>query len=323
MTTLLSTAIQQFLEYLRTTEGRSSSTVENYKRDLYFLTKYLCESGYPTRAESDYSLEIIDKLALRGFMTYLVDRGNTARSINRRLSALRSFFGFLERRAVIEKNPTDSLQFMKEKKRLPVFLDQDRAAALMEHPHAPLVKDPPLIQRDRAMLELLYSTGMRVSSLAGMNLNDLDLSVGNVRIRAKGGKAQTLPLNPPAKDALEAYLTVRPILLNRPCSSRHAKAPSALFLGRFGERLTTRGVQLRLRRYAMSLGLGHATPHTLRHSCATHLLENGADLRFVQELLGHSNLSTTQQYTHVTLSRIQEVYQQSHPRSEGKKRRKD
>ncbi len=319
MTSLLSTAIHQFLDYLRITEGRSPYTVENYQSDLEFLMQYLRDSGYPVRGQSDFSLEIVDKLALRGFMTYLADRGNNPRSINRRLSALRSFFGFLERRGVIEKNPTENLHFMKEPKRLPVFLDQDRAGELMESPSAPLVQDAPLIKRDRAMLELLYATGMRVSSMAGLNVNDLHLSSDTVRIRAKGGKMQTLPLNPAAHDALTEYLAVRPILLNRPSSPRHTKAPSALFLGRFGERLTPRGVQLRLRRYALSLGLGKTTPHTLRHSCATHLLENGADLRFVQELLGHSSLSTTQQYTHVTLSRIQEVYQKAHPRSEEKK----
>lgn len=320
MTTLLSTAIHQFMDYLRTTEGRSPHTIENYKRDLDFLTEYLRTSGYPTRAESDFSLEIIDKLALRGFMTYLVDRGNVPRSINRRLSALRALFNFLERRGIVDKNPTESLHFMKEKKRLPVFLDQNRASELMEHPSAPLVQDPPLIKRDRAMLELLYATGMRVSSLAGLNITDLDLPGDSVRIRAKGGKAQTLPLNPPARETLEEYLAVRPILLNRPCSPRHAKAPTAVFLGRFGERLTPRGIQLRLHRYALSLGLGKTTPHTLRHSCATHLLENGADLRFVQEILGHSSLSTTQIYTHVTMSRIQEVYQKAHPRSESLER---
>ena len=321
MSMLLSTAIHQFLDYLRTTEGRSLHTVENYQRDLGFLVQFLGASGYPTRGESDFSLDIIDKLALRGFLTYLVDRGNTPRSINRRLSALRSFFGFMERRGIIDKNPTDTLHFLKEKKRLPVFLDQERAEELMQHPHAPLVQDPPLVKRDKAMLELLYSTGMRVSSLAGLNLNDLDITDDSVRIRAKGGKVQTLPLTPVAHDTLMDYMAVRPILLNRPCSSRHAKAPMALFLGRFGERLTPRGVQLRLRRYALSLGLGKTTPHTLRHSCATHLLENGADLRFVQELLGHSSLSTTQIYTHVTLSRIQEVYQKAHPRSEEKKKK--
>jgi integrase/recombinase XerC len=313
---LLSTAIRQFIDYITNTEGRSAHTVDNYQRDLDFLLQYLIDSGYPQRSNADFSLNSIDKLALRGFMTYLVDRGNSAKSINRRLSALRSFYNFLERRGIITKNPTESLHFMKEKKRLPVFLDQDRAQELMEHPGPANVKDSPLIKRDRAMLELLYSTGMRVSSLSGLNLNDFDFENDSVRIYAKGGKTQTLPLSDIARQALDDYLAVRPILLNRPTKSRHEKAPEAVFLGRFGERLTSRGVQLRLKRYAQSLGLGKTTPHTLRHSCATHLLENGANLRFVQELLGHSSLSTTQQYTHVTMSRVQEVYQKSHPRSD-------
>jgi integrase/recombinase XerC len=161
---------------------------------------------------------------------------------------------------------------------------------------------------------------MRVASLAGLNINDLDHENHRLQIRAKGGKSQQLPLTDAAKEALQEYLSVRSLFLNAKVHSRQKKDPTALFLGKFGERLTTRGVQLRLKRYSLALGLGKATPHTLRHSCATHLLENGASLRFVQELLGHSSLSTTQQYTHVTMSHIQDVYQKGHPRASGKKR---
>ncbi|NPU96428.1 MAG: tyrosine-type recombinase/integrase [Candidatus Omnitrophica bacterium] len=308
--------VQEYVNYLRSTGRRSAHTVINYERDLRLLLQYLEESGYEIPDNrADYPLGVVDPLALRGFITYLLDRGNSARSINRRLSALRSFFDYWVRRGRLESNPTQTLHFLKAPKRLPVFLDQERAGDLMEHPNENLVHDKALLLRDRAMLELLYSTGMRVSSLAGINLNDLDLQGRSVRILAKRGKDLTLPVGEAAVEALKPYLDARPALLNRPSRSRHPKDPNALFLGRFGERLTPRGVQLRLRRYALSLGLGKTTPHTLRHSCATHLLENGADLRFVQELLGHSSLATTQQYTHVTLSRIQAVYQKSHPRA--------
>ncbi|MEW6235572.1 MAG: tyrosine recombinase XerC [Candidatus Omnitrophota bacterium] len=315
----LSHAITQFLDNLTARERRSPKTVENYGRDLSLLQDYLRESGYEAavnaEGELDYAIEQIDALALRGFLSYLLSRGNSPRSINRRLSALRMFFDYLIRRGALGADPSAALSSMKQKKTLPVFLDQTKAEELVEYPY-PISEDSPEIAlRDHAMLEVLYASGMRVSSLVGLNLSDIDLQAGALRIHAKRNKEQTLPLGGPAMEALNQYLKVRKKLLLAPAVENQCKDPQALFLGRFGERLTARGVQLRLKKYALALGLGKTTPHSLRHSCATHLLENGADLRFVQEILGHSRLSTTQQYTHVTLSRIQEVYQNAHPRS--------
>lgn len=319
MTIKLSEAKHQFLHTLETTERRSPHTIANYGRDLDFLQTYLTESGYsPLDGTGDFDVSTIDTLALRGFITYLYERGNSSRTINRRLSSLRSFFGYLVRRGALETDPSAPLQFLKQKKRLPVFLDQQKATDLVEYPKQPEVVDNALVLRDRAILETLYSTGMRVGSLARLNLTDLDTHNGIVRIKAKGGKDQTLPLNQPAINTLNDYLNVRGSILARSTRSRYPKAPEALFLGQHGERLTTRGIQLRLKRYATALGLGKTTPHTLRHSCATHLLENGADLRFVQEILGHSSLATTQQYTHVTMTHIQEAYHNAHPKA-GKK----
>ncbi len=319
MTLLLSEAKHQFLRTLETTERRSTHTVSNYGRDLTFLQNYLADSGYPAvEGKDDYTVDTLDTLALRGFITYLYDRGNSPRTINRRLSSLRSFFGYLLRRGAIDTDPSASIQLLKEKKRLPVFLDQQQAQELVECPDERSAVDKALEIRDRAILETLYSTGMRVGSLARLNLPDIDTQSGIVRIRTKGGKEQTLPLNKSAIDALNEYLTIRGGLLSRPTRSRHPKDPNAIFLNQHGGRLTPRGIQLRFKRYSASLGLGKTTPHTLRHSCATHLLENGADLRFVQEILGHSSLATTQQYTHVTMSHIQESYRNAHPKS-GKK----
>ncbi|MDP8246010.1 MAG: tyrosine-type recombinase/integrase [Candidatus Hinthialibacter antarcticus] len=312
-------AMDAFKTHLVETERRAENTIENYLRDLKFLRRYLAESGYdPLDSESDeldFALTRIDSLALRGFITYMVDRNQTPRSINRRLSSLRMFFKFLIHRGWIETNPIETIRFLKQNKRLPVFLDQNQAQNLVEHPKAKNEKEHALALRDRAMLEVLYATGMRVSSLQSLNLADLDVGRATIHMRAKGGKRLTAPLSEPAMEALRNYFSVRTQLLNGPVSKRHPKDPNALFVGRFGERLSARAVQLRLKKFSLALGLGKTTPHTLRHSCATHLLENGADLRFVQELLGHSNLSTTQHYTHVTLSHIQDVYQHSHPRS--------
>lgn len=320
MNLLLSNAIDRFLLNLATQDRRSPSTIENYQRDLNLLKRYLLESGYQSVSTSegdpDFELELIDFLALRGFLSYLLDRGNSPRSINRRISAIRAFFDYLFRHGLVESDPSSGLRSMKQSKNLPVFLDQDKALQLMSHPTDAKAFKKELAIRDVAILEVLYATGMRVSSIVAINLTDVDLHQGTVWIKSKGQKEQHLPLGEAAIKCLQAYLNVRKVLLNSPPNNKHKKDPHALFLGRFGERLTTRAIQLRLKKYSLSLGLGKTTPHTLRHSCATHLLENGADLRFVQELLGHSHLSTTQQYTHVTMSRIQDVYQHSHPRAD-------
>lgn len=319
MKTTLQHALAAFRVHLTETERRAEKTIENYLRDLHLLRNYLIESGYEnlnsTNQETDFALNQIDSLALRGFISYMVERNQTPRSINRRLSSLRMFFKFLIHRGWIETNPIENIRFLKQNKRLPAFLDQNQAQTLVEHPVAKIAKEHALALRDRAMLEVLYATGMRVSSLESLNLADLDVGRSVIHMRAKGGKRLTAPLSEPAMEALRNYFSIRTQLLNGPVSKRHPKDPNALFVGRFGERLSARAVQLRLKKFSLALGLGKTTPHTLRHSCATHLLENGADLRFVQELLGHSNLSTTQHYTHVTMAHIQDVYQHSHPRS--------
>lgn len=319
----LQKALELYTKELIEVERAAPKTVENYTRDLRMFRAYLDESGYEPAVEEagqkDYGIAQLDTLAVRGFISYLRDRGNEPRSVNRRLSTLRSFFGFLSRRGVIETSPMIPVRFLKQSRRLPVFLDQDRAEQLVELPQTQPDEetreiDKALAVRDCAILEMLYSTGMRVNSLVRINVVDLDLQRGTVQITAKGGKSQTLPVSEPAIKLIRTYMDVRKKLLATPDNGFHQKDPAALFLGKFGERLTARGIQLRFKKFSLTLGLGKTTPHTLRHSCATHLLENGADLRFVQDLLGHSSLSTTQQYTHVTMSRIQEVYSKTHPR---------
>lgn len=314
---LMRVAILEFSKYLREEKLCSPHTVDNYTRDLRFFVQYMIDAGYPTVDGDELDVDIlsVDLLAVRGFMSYMLDEGNQPRSVNRRLAAIRSFFDYATREGVIQKNPVETLRMMKEAKRLPEFLDQERAETFVEAPNPQLSHNSILSIRDRAMLEILYATGMRVSSLVNINLGDLDLQKGTVHIIAKGRKELNLPVGEAAVQAIHEYLAVRDELLSTPETPRNKKCPMALFLGKFGERLTPRAVQYRLKKYALAKGTGKTTPHTLRHSCATHLLENGADLRFVQEMLGHSSLATTQQYTHVTLSRMKDVYQSSHPRS--------
>lgn len=318
----LKQCFDQFVQFLAESEKCTEKTIENYSRDMALFQTYLTDGSDPSLfnigESTDFDLDQIDTLTIRGFISFQLHRGNTARSINRRLSMLRSFYSYLEIHGQISQNPLSALRFMKEQKKLPVFLDQQRADELVEYPGIRKEIDANLVLRDRAILELLYTTGMRVSSLVSLNLSDVDLKKKMVQIKTKGGKAQQIPLCGSAIESLLHYLDVRSVFTEEALKKGRERESHAVFLGRFGERLTARGIQLRFKRYSLSLGLGKTTPHTLRHSCATHLLENGADLRFVQELLGHSSLSTTQQYTHVTMSRIQEVYQVAHPRAKNK-----
>jgi len=319
MKNTLNTLIRRFIEHLNDDARHAKMTVLNYHNDMKLLRKYLFDSGYPPLSEEsdppDFDFNTLDKPAIRGFISYLRDNGNTPRSVNRRLSTLRAFFTFLTQRGLIAKSPMENIPFLKQSKKLPVFLDQSRAERFVEAPNQIPSVDKALAIRDCAMLEVMYGTGMRVSSLTSLSTYDLDLEKGTIQITAKGGKAQSLPLSQPAIQLLKEYLPIRKEFLNSKTKSTLTKDPTALFVGKYGERLTPRGIQLRFKKYSLAMGLGKTTPHTLRHSCATHLLENGADLRFVQDMLGHSSLSTTQNYTHVTLTQIQNVYAKTHPRS--------
>ncbi|MFH1743835.1 MAG: tyrosine recombinase XerC [bacterium] len=302
---------RMFLDTLRVEQHRSANTVLAYGRDLDQFFTYLGD-GDPARCPGLSEMGIQE---VRGFVAYLMEGGLSARSVNRKLSALRRFFDFLHERGIISVSPTQGVDSVRQAKRLPVFLDEERAGDLVESPSSGPDKEELLQIRDAAMFEVLYSTGMRVSSLVGLNVEDYFPAEGSLQIRAKGGREQTVPVGEIAAEMLRRCMERRSDLLARRKGPSDPLDTHALFLNRFGGRITARGVQLRVRRYVLSLGLGKVTPHTFRHSCATHLLERGADLRFVQELLGHASLATTEMYTHVTLSRIQEVYQKSHPRA--------
>lgn len=298
----LARQIDLFLSWLRDERRSPESTVATYRRTLEELRAFVVEKGLPTDARR---LTIV---ALRGFLAQLFEK-NASATLGRKVATLRSFFRYLLRRGIANTNPAASLRSPKHARPLPRFLTVDEAFRVVEAPAEDAHRAEPLRLRDRAMLELLYGAGLRVSELAGLRTGDVDRDARLVRVMGKGRKERIAPYGAPCADALDAWLAVRGELV----SERTAPA-DALFLGRLGTRLTPRQVQNVVRRYgALGAGRGDLHPHALRHTCATHLLDAGADLRAIQELLGHASLATTQRYTHVTVDRLMAVYDKAHP----------
>ena len=243
------------------------------------------------------------------FIAHLMQGEVKKSSIARKLSAVRSFFRYLNRDGTLTSNPARLVATPRREKRLPAVLTADDALRLMESPSAKKPEDHAMMLRDRAVLETLYSTGIRASELIGMNREDIDHHGSLIRIRGKGRKERIVPIGTKARDAIDAYLAN---------PSRSAET-AAIFIGPSGKRLTARTVQRILENHRKQLGMQQkASPHTLRHSFATHMLESGADLRAIQELLGHASLSTTQRYTHVNLDSLMEVYDKAHPKARKK-----
>ncbi|MBU1026727.1 MAG: tyrosine recombinase XerC [Candidatus Margulisbacteria bacterium] len=285
--------ILEFIKHLKTERNYSPHTLSNYQRDLRYLTTFLKDRK-------------IDRTAARDYLLSLEKKRYSRRSIARKLSSARSFFRFLAREKLIEKNPFANLLTPKLPKKLPNFLYPEELTALLNSPKL----NEPAGLRDRAILEVLYGTGLRVTEIVRMNLNDADFDEGEIKVLGKGSKERIVLFGSHAKNALLNYMkNGRPKLLSG------KKAP-ALFINRRGGRLTTRSVERMIVQHAKNAGSNKKiTPHTLRHSFATHLLAGGADLRMVQELLGHVSLSTTQVYTHITKERLKEVYDAAHPRA--------
>lgn len=292
--------LDDFLRYLEISRAVSAHTLRAYAQDIRAFLAYLAPQGL--------EIERVGHLHLRGFLGSQSVRLSAA-SRARRLAGLKAFFRFLTRRKVIEVNPARRIRAPKLPALLPRSLPVDEAFALMETPDAEKV----LGLRDRAMLEVLYGSGLRVSELCGLDLGDVDPSSRTVRVLGKGKKERICPIHDGALSALLAWLDRRGELLAKPAKRQD---PRALFLNFYGGRLTSRSVERHLDRYVAQLGLGRKTsPHALRHSFATHLLAGGADVRSIQELLGHASLSTTQRYTAVTFEQLQAVYDQAHPRA--------
>jgi len=297
-------------EYGRTLvveENASPHTVRNYISDLRQLRGFLLEHRLAlSDAGDEVSADRVDHLVIRAFMGDLLRR-NSKSSVGRKLSAAKQFFRFLLRRGLIERDPTAGIATPKKRQQLPVHLTVDDTFRLLAAPP----KDTPAGLRDRALLEVVYSCGLRVSELVGLNWADVDSGLELVRVHGKGGKERLVPIGRKALAALDAYHSRVAELC-----SRCLRDEEAVFLNQRGARLTTRTVARLVDHYVAASGIAtKASPHALRHSFATHLLNAGADLRAIQELLGHASLSTTQKYTHVNLDQLMSVYDKAHPRA--------
>lgn len=294
--------VDEFLTYLRANKNYSPKTIESYGLDLAQFLGFLHEHSISGFGDVDH-LHIRDYLAKMKAVSY------AKTTIGRKLACIRSFYKYLCRQGYLEKNPVIGVTTPKREKRLPQFLYQNEMDDLLSLPD----QSTPLGIRNLAIFELLYSSGIRLQELVGLTLADLDLSRGYLRVFGKGSKERLVPLGGSAKRALDKYLSeVRPVLLSQPGTAN----VSNVFLNHRGTRLSGRSVQRILDKYIAQLALNRKiSPHTIRHTFATHLLENGADLRVVQELLGHVDISTTQIYTHLTKEKIRSVYLKSHPRA--------
>lgn len=300
--------LQDFLQTLETIKNISEHTRSAYERDLRQFFKFLKKSEIA-------SLKTVNHLILRRFLAQLQEQEYLKSSIGRKCAAIRSFFKFLVREGMLATNPASALLTPKKDKKLPHFLTEDEVEKFLALPDT---KEPSGL-RDKAIFETLYSCGTRVSEVAGLNLADVDLLGEIIKVRGKGKKERICPIGMPAIRAINAYLEIRPTFFKQGKAAQKGfktnPAKEAVFVNSKGGRLTTRSIERILKTYVIQITSKKVTPHTLRHSFATHLLQRGADLRAVQELLGHKNLSTTQIYTHVTTELLKKVYTAAHPRA--------
>ncbi|OLO42678.1 site-specific tyrosine recombinase XerD [Alkalihalophilus pseudofirmus] len=292
--------IEEFIHYSMVERGLSNNTIESYRRDLKQYIKYMKE------VEQMNAIEFIDRNGILNYLYFLKDKGRADTTIARTIASIRSFHQFCLREKISDKDPTVHIETPKAQKRLPKVLSTHEVEALLDAPNG----NSELDLRNQAMLEVLYATGIRVSELCQLELQDVHITMGFVRCIGKGNKERIIPLGSKASEAFEKYLSnSRSKLLKK---DNHQK----VFVNHHGKPLTRQGFWKVLKGLAQKANIKkELTPHTLRHSFATHLLENGADLRAVQEMLGHADISTTQIYTHVTKTRLKDVYAQYHPRA--------
>ncbi len=313
--------VQQFLDYLRLEKHFSDYTVKSYGADLIQFGQFLAGEIGQHNAEPALNVVIpesptsldekqakCEPLQIREFLAYLYGQNYTKSTTARKLATLRSFYKFLMRKGVVQATPLAQIRTPKQEKRLPKCLDLEQVQKLLDAPgDADL-----LAARDKAMLEVLYSSGIRVSELVELKMSDIDLNEGVLRVLGKGKKERLTPIGSQAIKAMQKYFEYRNL-----DPRFKMEGDTRVFLNKHGEALSTRSVRRKLDKYLVQAGLDPGiSPHTLRHSFATHLLNNGADLRSVQELLGHQSLSTTQIYTHLTHAKVQQVYNTAHPRAD-------
>jgi integrase/recombinase XerC len=302
--------LSQFLEHLRFERNVSEHTLRNYTSDLEQFLDYLAPADVKTGKRKLPELQQIDHITIREWLATLHSAQKKKTSIARKLAALRTFFQFLVREGVVELNPAKLVSTPRLEKKLPKHVSVEEAIRFIETPDI----ETDLGRRDRAMLELMYATGVRVSELTKLDFGDVDWRNKLIRVTGKRRKERIVPFGDPALEALRSYLDIRDhFLANSPVSEREDKA---LFLNYQGTRITTRSVGRMVEKYIrICAGMHDISPHALRHSFATHLLDGGADLRDIQELLGHARLSTTQIYTHVSMEKLIEVYDKAHPKA--------
>jgi integrase/recombinase XerC len=295
-------ALAEFLRHLALERNASAHTVKSYREDLTQALEF-----FRVRLQGRaLDVSLLTARLLRAHAAWLHEQGYAKATVARRVAAVRSWCRFLCRQGTLTANPADGVRGPRQDKKLPHFLAEADLARLLEAPPA----DTPLGLRDRAILETLYSAGLRVSELTGLDVGELDLDSGLATVRGKGKRERLALLGPQALEALRRWLEARPAV------AKPGKGPGALFLNKNGTRLTSRSVGRLLAKYLQQAGLDPQTsPHSLRHSFATHLLDRGADIRSVQELLGHRSLGTTQIYTHVTTQRLRDSYDRAHPRA--------
>lgn len=290
--------LDQFLSHLKHEKNASPHTIASYRRDLVQLEAYL--------KESKVNLIDVDNVILRGFLATLFEKKVKKSTIARKLAAMRSFFQFCMKKRWLTDNPAKVVATPKQESHVPSFLSEEEMANFLDLPRS----DRPLDLRDKAILELLYAAGLRVSELVGIDLGDLNFQERLIRVKGKGKKERLIPFGKKAEDCLNLYIRSRFLI------HKGEVDKEALFLNYRGERLTSRSVERIVDKYIqLSAMRRKISPHSLRHSFASHLLSRGADLRVIQELLGHVSLSTTQKYTHLDLRQLLEVYRKSHPRS--------
>ena len=300
-------SIQEFKNYLLVEKNASPHTLDSYLNDIDQFQNFLTHSGHAIES-SAIKLEKIDRLAVRSFMIYLYKKSYSGATMRRKLSTLSSFFRFLSREGYVKNNIVNSLSAPRVQNKLPAYFSVDEMFRLLQLPKG----EDFLPIRDRALLEMFYSCGLRISELVGLTLQNFDLDSRTVRVRGKGGKERLLPLGHHCVQALKNYLNIRRAKIQKPSTEK-------LFLNHRGAGISVRGIRKVVDKYIKQGNFaGGVSPHSIRHSFATHLLEGGADLRSIQELLGHSSLSTTQKYTHLTLDKLYETYDKTHPRAKEK-----